>query len=311
MAPTPGPTAPTAPRLPEFLTTLFPGFLVSVVIAVAAQFLSDHYGAPAMLMALLLGIAFHFLAEDGRCVEGINVTARQVLRFGVALLGARISVELLIGLGPGLITLVIAGVVLTILFGLLGARLLNRGWRFALLTGGAVAICGASAALAISAVLPPGKDHQRFTLLTVVGVTTLSTVAMVVYPLVVGSLVLDARGAAIFLGGSIHDVAQVVGAGFMISAEVGEGATLVKLLRVALLVPVFLTTPSIPWLATFVGEGIAYRPLLLAGVHVSGFLLAVYALTFCLSCVQPTTATVVAAHDTGVAAHDRLRTDHN
>ena len=80
-----------------------------VVVAVAAQFLSDHYGAPAMLMALLLGIAFHFLAEEGRCVEGINFTARHVLRIGVALLGARISVELLIGLGPRLIALVVAG----------------------------------------------------------------------------------------------------------------------------------------------------------------------------------------------------------
>ena len=47
---------------------LWPGIIVSVVIAIAAQFLADHYGAPAMLMALLLGIAFHFLSEDGRCV---------------------------------------------------------------------------------------------------------------------------------------------------------------------------------------------------------------------------------------------------
>ena len=141
-------------RLPDTLASLVPGFLVSLVVAVAAQFLSDHYGAPAMLMALLLGIAFHFLAEEGRCVPGINVTARQVLRFGVALLGARVSVDLLIGLGAPLITLVIAGVILTILFGLLGARVLGRGWRFALLTGGSVAICGASAAMAISAVLP-------------------------------------------------------------------------------------------------------------------------------------------------------------
>ena len=76
MAPGSAPAARTTPRLPDFLTALVPGFLVSFVIAVAAQFLSDHYGAPAMLMALLLGLAFHFLAEEGRCVEGINATAR-------------------------------------------------------------------------------------------------------------------------------------------------------------------------------------------------------------------------------------------
>jgi uncharacterized integral membrane protein (TIGR00698 family) len=240
MAPTPAPAAPAAPRLTEFLTAVFPGFLVSVVIAVAAQFLSDHYGAPAMLMALLLGIAFHFLAEDGRCVEGINVTARQVLRFGVALLGARISVELLIGLGPQLIALVIAGVVLTILFGLLGARILGRGWRFALLTGGSVAICGASAAMAIAAVLPRNEHSESNLIFTVLGVTVLSTIAMIAYPMITTVTGLDPLESGVFLGGTIHDVAQVVGAGFSISDEVGETATLVKLMRVTMLAPVVL-----------------------------------------------------------------------
>jgi uncharacterized integral membrane protein (TIGR00698 family) len=193
-----------------------------------------------MLMALLLGIAFHFLAEDGRCVEGINVTARHVLRFGVALLGARISVELLIGLGPGLITLVIAGVVLTILFGLLGARLLNRGWRFALLTGGAVAICGASAAMAIAAVLPRNEHSESNLIFTVLGVTVLSTIAMIAYPMITTVTGLGPLESGVFLGGTIHDVAQVVGAGFSISDEVGETATLVKLMRVTMLAPVVL-----------------------------------------------------------------------
>ncbi len=84
-------TAPAfAPRVMAFLQDNWRGFLVSVVVAAAAQFLSEHYGAPAMLMALLLGIAFHFLAEDsgGACKAGIEFTARTVLRFGVALLGA-------------------------------------------------------------------------------------------------------------------------------------------------------------------------------------------------------------------------------
>ena len=127
MAPNPGSAARIASRLPEQLIGLVPGFFVSLIIAVAAQFLSDHYGAPAMLMALLLGIALHFLAEEGRCVDGIHVTAPQVLRFGVALLGARISVELLAGLGPRLIALVIGAVILTILFGLAGASWTGAG----------------------------------------------------------------------------------------------------------------------------------------------------------------------------------------
>ena len=227
-------------RLPELASSIGPGLLVSSVIAIAAQFLSEHYGAPAMLMALLLGIAFHFLAEEGRCVEGIEFTARTVLRLGVALLGARISVELLIELGPELILLVIGGVILTILFGLVGARMLGRGWRLGLLTGGSVAICGASAAMAIAAILPKNQYSERNLTFTVLSVTVLSTLAMVAYPVLTQAIGLDDKSAGVFLGGTIHDVAQVVGAGFSVSDPAGEAATLVKLMRVTLLAPVVL-----------------------------------------------------------------------
>lgn len=217
-----------------------PGLLVCATVAVASQFLSEHYGAPAMLMALLLGIALHFLAEEGRCVTGVQYTAKTVLRFGVGLLGARISVELLLGLGPELIALLVLGVVCTILVGLLGARLLGRGWRLALITGGSVAICGASAAMAIATVLPKNQFSERNLIFTVLGVTVLSTIAMIIYPIVAQVLDLDHRASGVFLGGTIHDVAQVVGAGFSVSEETGEVATLVKLIRVTLLAPVVL-----------------------------------------------------------------------
>jgi len=212
--------------------------LTAVTIALAASFLAERYDGPQLLFALLFGMAFNFAADGPRVKVGIDFASKKILRFGVALLGARIGLEQIAALGAAPAAIVVAAVVGTILCGWLLSRLLRRPAADGLLTGGAVAICGASAALAISAVLPQGKDHQRFTLLTVVGVTTLSTVAMVLYPLLAESLALDARGAAVFLGGSIHDVAQVVGAGFMISPEVGDGATLVKLMRVALLVPV-------------------------------------------------------------------------
>lgn len=228
----------------EWLSTIVrdygKGFFVALIVAVTAQFLSEHYGAPAMLMALLLGIAFHFLAEEGPCKAGIEVTSRTVLRIGVALLGVRISIELLLGLGPELIGLVIAGVVLTIGFGMLGAKLLGRGWRLALLTGGSVAICGASAAMAIAAVLPKNEFSERNLLFTVLSVTVLSTVAMVAYPVISQLLSLEHRASGVFIGGTIHDVAQVVGAGFSVSQETGEVATLVKLIRVTMLAPVVL-----------------------------------------------------------------------
>jgi uncharacterized integral membrane protein (TIGR00698 family) len=252
------------------LAALAPGVLTAVTIALAASFLAERYDGPQLLFALLFGMAFNFAAEGPRVKAGIDFASKKILRFGVALLGARIGLEQIAALGAAPAAIVVAAVAGTILCGWLLSRLLRRPAAEGLLTGGAVAICGASAALAISAVLPQGKDHQRFTLLTVVGVTTLSTVAMVIYPLIAESLALDTRGAAIFLGGSIHDVAQVVGAGFMISPEVGDGATLVKLLRVALLVPVVVIFAQIFRTAGGDGDGAANaRPPLLPGFLVA------------------------------------------
>ena len=226
-------------KLPEWKGR-FPGVLSALTIAIAATFLSEHYGGPQFLYALLFGMAFNYIPPDGITGPGIDFAARAVLRFGVALLGARITLGQISGLGGFAVLMVIGGVIATILFGTWLGRLLGRSSTEGLLTGGSVAICGASAALAISAVLPKDEASQRLTLLTVVGVTTLSTLSMVIYPAIAKALGLDPIGAGIFLGGTIHDVAQVVGAGFMISPEAGDTATVVKLVRVAMLVPVVL-----------------------------------------------------------------------
>ena len=119
------------------------------------------------------------------------------------------------------------------------------GWRFALLTGGSVAICGASAAMAIAAVLPRNEHSESNLIFTVLGVTVLSTIAMIAYPMITTVTGLDPLASGVFLGGTIHDVAQVVGAGFSISDEVGETATLVKLMRVTMLASTSGTQPSI------------------------------------------------------------------
>jgi uncharacterized integral membrane protein (TIGR00698 family) len=243
--PPPTPAQPPAhflTRLPKgaFLHEIYPGLIAAGTVGMAATWLSQHYKAPVMLFALLLGMAFRFLHEEGRCVRGIEFSARTVLRIGVALLGLRITFGQIASLGLEPVIIVVAGVATTIAFGLLLARLLGLGANFGYLSGGAVGICGASAALAISSTLPAYDKRERDTVLTVVGVTTLSTIAMIFYPVLVGALHLDNAQAGMFLGGSIHDVAQVVGAGYMISQETGDVATYVKLLRVAMLIPVVL-----------------------------------------------------------------------
>lgn len=222
----------------DVMKAYYPGFISAAMVGLAATFLARNYNAPVMLFALLIGMAFNFLHEDGRCKQGIDFASRTVLRLGVALLGLRITFTQISTLGLVPIITVIAGVATTSLFGLWLGRRLGLGAYFGLLSGGAVAICGASAALAISTSLPRYETKERDTALTVVGVTTLSTIAMILYPLVVSLLQLNATEAGVFIGGTIHDVAQVVGAGYMVSQETGDVSTYVKLLRVAALVPV-------------------------------------------------------------------------
>ena len=220
------------------IKTKLPGVLISVIVGLAALFLSEHYGAPAMLFALLLGIAMSFLYEGTKCKEGIEFTACHILRVGVGLLGLRIAFGDLAALGWQTALLLVVAIASTIGLGIVLAKVLGLKKRFGVLTGGAVGICGASAAMAIAAVLPDSKDKDRDTLLTIVGVTELSTVAMVMYPIVAGLLNLDPTQTSIFLGGTIHDVAQVVGAGYSVSEQTGDLATLTKLVRVAFLMPV-------------------------------------------------------------------------
>ena len=226
--------------LRDTLRAAAPGLLLAATIALAVRFVSDHLGGPAMLYALLFGMAFNFLTEDERFAAGIYFASRNILRIGVALLGLRITTTEVMDLGWPVVGLIVVSVVATILIGALVGRAFGLKGDLSVMSAGAVAICGASAALAISSVLPTHKDHERNTIMTVAGVTALSTVAMVVYPVFVSYLGYDNASAGVFLGATIHDVAQVVGAGYIISDQTGEISTLVKLIRVACLVPVVI-----------------------------------------------------------------------
>ena len=204
------------------LNSLLPGILISTLIAIAAQSISDHYGAPAMLMALLFGISLNFLSNDSKCELGITFSARNILRLGISLLGLRISISMISELGWSIIIVVVSSVIATIIFGLLVARIFNHGPKFAFLSSGSVAICGASAAIAISSILPHDERSEERLVFTVAGVTILSTIAMIFYPIFTDYMEYSPKNSGIFIGSTIHDVAQVIGAGFTISKETGD-----------------------------------------------------------------------------------------
>lgn len=213
-----------------------PGLAVCAMVALAAAQSAAWSGSPAMLCALLLGTALHYLSQEVRTAPGVAWCGSFVLRLGVGLLGARITTTQVALLGWPAVCIVLAAVASTLLCGMLVGRWLGLPRSLAILAGGATAICGASAALAIAAVLPRNEALEKDTLAVVVLATLLSTLAMLLYPLVARALALPPEFSGIFIGGTIHDVAQVVVAGYALGPQAGDAASIVKLFRVALLV---------------------------------------------------------------------------
>lgn len=223
---------------PARLKAFVPGILVCLIVTLAAQFIASHYTVPVMLMALLMGMSLNFMSQDAPTKLGVQYTSQSILRLGVVLIGARIAFEDFGALGVTGIGLVITATAVVIGLSLLLSKLLKLETEQGILIGGATAICGASAALAISSVMPNSKTLEQNTLLAVLGVTAMGTLAMILYPIVIGFLGYDDHQAGVLIGGTIHDVSQVVGAGYSISTEAGDTAILIKLMRVFLLIPV-------------------------------------------------------------------------
>ncbi len=259
----------------------WPGLAVVAAGTLAAGFLSDHYGVPVTLMALLIGLALNFLSADARLTPGLAFASRSLLRWGIVLVGVRITFGQIVALGPVALLCVLAIVALTIGAGILAARRLGFDSAFGVLAGGAVAICGASAAMALATTLGEKRASQAQLTLVLVGISAMSAAAMMLYPLVAHALHMSDLKAGFLMGAAIHDVAQALGAGYSYSDGAGQIAAIVKLTRVALLAPVLAVV------AMFLkGEGRAKGPglpwfvvgfFVLAGINSFGVIPAIVA----------------------------------
>ena len=122
-------------------STIGPGIASTLIVALAATYLSDHYHAPPVIFALLLGMALNQLSAEARYAPGINVSARTLLRISVALLGLRITFGQIGALGWSTAAMVMVTVPLTIGFGWALAKTMKLDGRYGVLSGGAVGIC--------------------------------------------------------------------------------------------------------------------------------------------------------------------------
>lgn len=260
-------------RAKDRMRQLAPGLVLAGLVSMSAQFVAEHSQAPTMLMALLFGMVISFVYEtDPKVHAGVEFSAKSVLKFGIVLLGLRMSADIVLALGWQSVCLVVFALLATMVFGLIVARMLGLSRNFAVLTAGAVSICGASAALAIWAVLPKTQDSEKRLFVTIVGVTALSTVAMIIYPALLLQFGASDSLAGRVIGATIHDVAQVVGAGFSVSEPAGDTATLVKLVRVSLLAPFVLILGVLMRRHVTYSSGASSRPPIVP-VFVIGFIL--------------------------------------
>lgn len=228
---------------------LLPGMATCLIVALAAMWLAQQYGFPAILLGLLLGLALHFLSEHPALGEGLDFVSRHFLRLGIVLLGLQVSLMQIAEVGLVAFAGLLAIMGTAFAAAMLAARLADQGRYAGVLAGGATAICGASAALALYGVVGRDRlDQSRFTL-TLVGVALASAVALATYPLIAAALGLSDTQAGYLVGSSIHDVAQAIGGGYAISDEAGGQATVIKLARVALLAPV------VALIALWIGSG--------------------------------------------------------
>jgi uncharacterized integral membrane protein (TIGR00698 family) len=227
---------------------LLDGIALSAAVAVAASLAEPllksaaggRFGIPAVVIALIIGMVLHPYANAPRFQAGMVFCVKKMLRWAIALLGLRVALGDIIALGLTTALLVIVAMAATILSGFLLARWLDRETGMGALGGVATAVCGASAALATATVVPDYKSKAADVAFTVIAMNALSTLAMLAYPLICVWLGFSPSQTGIMLGATIHDVAQVVGAGQSVSVEAANAAIIVKLFRVFLLLPAVL-----------------------------------------------------------------------
>lgn len=249
-------TAPpevAAPLARKPLSRFFPGLAVTGVAAGTSAWLAEHYGFPIILLGLLIGLALNFVAREEATHPGLDLASRACLRWGIVALGFQVTLGQVLDLGPWPFAALLAIMLVAFFAGVGGAAISGQSRYAGILAGGATAICGASAALALYGIIGRDRLSQAQFALTLVGVSLASALAMSLYPAIAGEMGLTDSQAGFLIGASIHDVAQAIGGGFTYSDAAGAEATIIKLSRVALLGPAMILVAL--WIGNSAGDG--------------------------------------------------------
>lgn len=218
------------------------GLALTVGIAAFGVVIARWTGYPAVLVTLAFGMIFNPLVERpgmaAKVESGLQVSVGLPFQIGTSLLGLRITSDMLGLMSPAVIILILSSIGLTVAVSVIVNRCVRWSNLEAVLTGCAVAICGASALMALSSVLRPGRITQEKLIALIVTVIGFSALAMITYPFVVRWIGFDDVTGALIMGATIHQISQVVGAGAFFGEDGMAIATMSKMLRVVCLVPV-------------------------------------------------------------------------
>jgi uncharacterized integral membrane protein (TIGR00698 family) len=236
------------PRLQLAPKPLWPGWLLS--IAVAALAYAIHYlpFAPfrvgerrpisAAILAILVGaVAANFLPLGNRVVHGTKDAVRRSIPLTIVLTGASLSFANATAVGWRAFAIIVFTMAAAMGSAWIFGRMMKLSSGASVLIGAGTAICGNSA---IVAVAPLIDAEEQDVMLSVGAINVLGLALMFVSPFAGGLLGMNDQGYGVWAGSTIHAVPQAVAAGFAFSAKAGGLATLVKLVRVALLAPLLL-----------------------------------------------------------------------
>ncbi len=222
--------------------SIVPGLLLTTLIAgIALGFdrLTDLHTLNPLLIAVLLGIGWRqWGVVPAAYRPGIKFAMKRVLRLAVILLGLRLSLAEVLAVGPWGLGLVTIGTVSTFYLTCWLGKCLGVNPRLAQLIAAGTSICGASAVVATNTVVEGSEEDMTYAIATITGFGTL---AMLTYPLVGTLLQLSPSAFGIWCGASVHEVAQVIATAFQNGDLSGQVATVTKLSRVLLIVPIILS----------------------------------------------------------------------
>ena len=198
-------------------------------------------GISPLVVALLLGILVGNTPLAGRLqhtAPGLKFATRWLLRSGIVLFGLSLTLQQVAALGPRVLLLDVLVITSVLVAGyLIGTRVLGMDRETTLLTSAGSAICGAAAVLATESTI---RSRPAATSMAVATVVLFGSLAMLLYPLLYPLLGMEEGLYGVYIGATVHEVAQVVAAGEAVGPEALANAVIVKLVRVMLLVPFLL-----------------------------------------------------------------------